>query len=166
MATDDLQFPHNIIEKQPFDLVGFTKIVISGGEQYDEVRKSNRWDILRQIGGADKTIYGIASFDKECTKDHYRYTLAVQKPGDLAKFPDYERQLFPFHVKQSSWCVFTLEHFVRQYGNFWEANPYKMIEKLGFAFNTQLNFHLDVYPEAYVTDDDPMEFWMPIKKTG
>ena len=165
MTTNELilPFPHRILERQAFDLVGFTKIVVSGGEQYDDVRNSGRWNILRQIAGADKTIFGVASFDKECTKDHYRYTLAVIKPVDLKKYPDYEGQLFPFHVKPSTWCVFTLEHFARQYGAFWGQNPYQMIESLGFAFNTQLNIHLDVYPESYRTDDDEMEFWIPIK---
>ncbi len=166
MAANDitLTFKYKIIEQQGFDLLGFTKIVVSGGEQYDEIRRSGRWDVLRQIAVADKTIYGIASFDKECTKDHYRYTLTVKKPADLQKFPEYENLLFPFHVKPSTWCVFTLQHFVRQYGTFWSENPYQMIEKLGYKFNNRLSIHLDVYPEAYQTDDDEMEFWMPIKE--
>jgi hypothetical protein len=166
MATNDITLPfrYKIIAKAPFDLLGFTKIVISGGEQYDEVRKDGRWDVLRQIAGADKTIYGIASFDKECTKNHYRYTLAVVKPDDAGKLAGYESQLFPFHVNESTWCVFTLEHFEKQYGIFWGQDPYKMIQKLGFAFNNRLGIHLDVYPEAYKTNDDEMEFWMPVKE--
>ena len=152
-----------VIEKQAFDLVGFTKIVTSGGEQYDDVRKSGKWDILRQIAGDDKTIFGIGSYDKETPKDHYRYTLAVIKPADLTRFQAYEPQLYSFHVKPSRWCVFTFDHFGRQYGKFWGQNPYQMIKDLGFTYNTVLNLHLDVYPEAFQTDDDEMEFWMPIK---
>ncbi len=56
MSKDDLAIPfqHKLIEINSFDLLGFTKIVQSGGEQYDEVRNSGRWDILRQIAGGVK----------------------------------------------------------------------------------------------------------------
>ena len=165
MTDIELAIPYSykIIELPSFDLLGFTKIVKSGGEQYNEVRSTDQWNILRQMAGSDKTIYGIASFDKECTKDHYRYTLAVKAALPVKENTDDGKALFPFHVKQSTWCAFTLDHFTKQYGDFWGHDPYAMIQKLGYDFNNRLNIHIDVYPEAYQTDDDAMEFWMPIK---
>jgi hypothetical protein len=88
--------------------------------------------------------------------------MKVNENPTQASLPDHTG--FPVYVKPSTWCVFTLEHFARQYGLLWERDPYKMIEKLGFTFNNRLNLHIDVYPEAYRTDDDEMEFWMPIKE--
>ena len=165
MTTNDLilPYPYQIIELPPFDLLGFTKIVSSGGEQYLEVRKDGRWEGLRQMAGIDKTIFGIASMDKDCPKDYYRYTLAVKNTADFHKNIEYENQLFPFRVKSSTWVVFTLEHFTEQYGSFWARNPYTLIQQLGYDYNRALGIHLDVYPEAYQTDDDEMAFWMPIK---
>ena len=88
--------------------------------------------------------------------------MKVNENPTQANLPDHTG--FPVYVKPSTWCVFTLVHCARQYGPLWEKDPYKMIEKLGFAFNNRLNLHIDVYPEAYRTDDDEMEFWMPIKE--
>ena len=65
-----------------FDLTGFTKIVPSGGELYDEVRSDGRWEVLRNIAGDDKTVYGVASLNEEYTKGRYRYILAVKTTED------------------------------------------------------------------------------------
>ncbi len=152
-------------EKLPaFDLTGFTKVVASGGEVYGEVRADGRWEVLRSLGGEDKTIYGVASLDKECTKNHYRYTLAVKSPAD-DRLEEASRhgKLFSIHIPESEWLVFELEHFSRQYGEFWQADPYALIQKLGWAFNNRVNLHIDAYAPSYCTDDDCMEFMMPVR---
>ena len=91
-----------------FDLIGFTKIVESGGELYDETRQDGRWAALRDIGGADKTIHGVASLDKECPKGRYRYTLAVKPSADRPADASLHTDLFPMHIRESEWLVFAL----------------------------------------------------------
>ena len=34
------------------------------------------------MGCDDRSIYGVASFDRSCPKGRYRYTLAVKEPCD------------------------------------------------------------------------------------
>jgi hypothetical protein len=154
-------FPVKLGQSPGFTLTGFSKIVTSGGEQYGLVRADDRWKILRQVGGM---IYGVASSDRDCPKDHYRYTVAVQTPasefGNLCKPED----LFTVQVHESNWLVFQLEHFSRQYGQLWQANPYALVQKLGWSFNSRVGLHIDVFPPSYVDDDDAMEFWMPVTK--
>ncbi len=156
-------YPHRVIDLPAFDLLGFTKIVRSGGEQYGEVRKDGRWEVLRRMVGADGSIYGVASMDSQCPRDHYRYTLAVRTELGNDRDERYESQLFPFHVKASKWVEFALEHFGRQYGEFWGSDPYKMIQELGYSFNRALSIHIDLFPATYITDDDAMQFLMPVE---
>jgi len=147
-----------------FDLTGFTKIVPSGGELYDEVRNDGRWKLLRDIAGDDKTIYGVASFDKECTKDRYRYTLAVKASEDHVRNSNLGDSLFSIHIKGSEWIIFTIESFAAQWGKFWQDNPYNLINKLGWDFNSMVGLHIDVFPQSYSSNDDCMEFMMPVRR--
>ena len=154
-------------ELPAFDLTGFTKIVASGGELYDEVRADGKWEVLRTLGGDDMTIYGVASFDKECTKDHYRYTLAVKSPlAERLAEADRHGSLFKLHILESEWLVVELEHFMRQYGVFWQADPYALVQKLGWSFNSRVGLHIDMYGPSYSSDDDAMEFMMPVKRSA
>ena len=57
----DIGYPVRCERWPAFDLIGFTKIVSSGGEQYDAVRGDGRWEVLRRMAGADQRIYGVAS---------------------------------------------------------------------------------------------------------
>lgn len=147
-----------------FDLTGFTKTVKSGGEQYGAVRSDGRWEILRDIGGAgDNVIYGVASSDDQCPSGRYRYTVAVKAPaGQFAHTPPYG-DVFSMHIPESEWLVFELESFAAQYGKLWQGDPYKMIQKLGWDFNADAGIHIDAYAPSYISDDDCMEFWMPVK---
>ncbi|MEM3047432.1 MAG: hypothetical protein QW057_10210, partial [Candidatus Bathyarchaeia archaeon] len=147
-----------------FDLTGFTKIVESGGEVYEEVRSDGRWEVLRNLGGDDKTIYGVASLDKDCPKGRYRYTLAVKaSEGDLRNAGLHDT-LFSIHIKESEWIIFALEDFVAQYGKFWQANPYELVKKLSWEFNPAVSLHIDKYPPSYSSDHDSMEFLMPVRR--
>ena len=154
-------FPVKLGHSAGFTLTGFSKIVTSGGEQYGLVRADGRWEILRQVGG---TIYGVASSDRDCPKDHYRYTVAVQTPASEFGSVCRPEDLFTLQVRESDWLVFQLEHFSRQYGQLWQANPYALVQKLGWSFNSRVGLHIDVYAPSYVSDDDAMEFWMPVMK--
>jgi len=147
-----------------FDLTGFTKIVESGGELYEEVRSDGRWEVLRNIGGDDKTIYGVASLDKDCPKGRYRYTLAVKASEGHVSNAGLRDTLFSIHIRESEWIVFTLENFVAQYGKFWKVNPYDLVKKLGWEFNPVVGLHIDKFPPSYSSDHDCMEFMMPVRR--
>jgi predicted transcriptional regulator YdeE len=150
-----------------FDVTGFTKIVPSGGELYDAVRTDGRWEVLRELGGDDATIYGVASLDKECRPaGHYRYTLGVKAPVADTKDTSLKDSLFSIHIRESDWVVFTLESFIGQFGKLWGDDPYQLVKQLNREFNTAVGLHIDVYPPSYASDSDRMEFWMPVKQRG
>ncbi len=146
-----------------FDLLGFTQVVKSGGELYAAVMADGRWQVLQQLAGSDKCIYGVASLDKQCPTDHYRYTIAIKRTLGYKGNTTFDDQLFPFHVRPSRWIAFTLEHFESQYSGFWQIDPYKMIKQLGHSYNKALSIHIDVYPETYSKENDKMELWMPVR---
>lgn len=129
---------------------------------YAETRNSGYWDLLRRMATVDGCIYGVASLDKKCPAGRYRYTLAARMVP-RSEGTGSPEGMFLFHVRESHWLVFQLEHFGREYGGFWEQNPYKMTRELGHEFNKALSIHIDVYSETYTTDDDAMEFWMPVR---
>jgi hypothetical protein len=147
-----------------FELVGFTKIVKSGGELYSEARQDGRWDVLRTLAGEDGTVYGVASRDEECTKGHYRYTLAVKAAADKLEESSLRDSLFSIQIREAEWIFFAIEDFEAQYGRLWRDDPYKMIAKLGWAYNSEVGLHIDVFPPSYSAESDSMEFMMPVSK--
>lgn len=159
-AAIEVPYPTRIEHREAFGLAGFTKVVRSGGEVYDEARGDGRWAVLRALGGADPTIYGVASVDAACPPGWYRYTLAVLQPDAAAAATD--EPLHRMSIARSDWLVFTLDDFMAQYGEFWQHSPYDMCQALGATFNTDLSLHLDVFPPSYGDDHDAMEFWLPI----
>ena len=144
-----------------FNIIGFTKFVKSGGELYDEVRSSDKWEGLKRLNSKEKNIYGIASMDKECPEGYYRYTMGIEKNENFLEVNEYNNQLYSFIIKESSWIIFTID-FEKEYGEFWSKNPYTMIEEMGYGFNNSLGLHIDVFGEVY--NGHGMEFWMPVKE--
>ncbi len=157
-----INYPWRCEPLPAFELVGFTGIVTSGGEQYDAVRRDGRWETLRRLGGADPTIYGVASMDKECTDGRYRYTLAV-KASPASVDTKGEEGLFNLSMPKAEWVIFTLDSFVGQYGKFWQDDPYKLLQALGREFDPAVGVHIDVYSPGYGSDEDKMEFMMPVR---
>jgi len=48
---------------------------------------------------------------------------------------------------------------------FWKANPYKLMQLLGYRFHLIVGVHFDIYPEGYDVQTNPrMEFWITVKK--
>ena len=167
-ATDDgqvqVRYKTRYEELPSFDLTGFTKIVESGGELYEEVRSDGRWEVLKSFAGEDRRIYGVASFDKHCPKGRYRYTVGVKASADDFNDTRLYEDLFSIHIRQSGWLIFMLEDFERQYGQFWQDDPYQLVKKLGCVFDASVGLHIDVYPPSYASDHDGMEFMMPVKR--
>ncbi len=139
-------------------------ITVSGGEPFDAVRRDGRWEALRRLGGDDTTLYGVASFDEACSQGTYRYTLGVKNvlamAGDLLTGDP----LFSLPIRQAGWLVFELDDFAAQWGEFWHDDPYRLLQELGWAFDTRVGLHIDVFPPAFVSDHDAMSFMMPVKR--
>ncbi len=152
-------YPTRTMTLPAFDLLGYTLIVQSGGEQYEAVWGDGRWEELRELAGPEGSIYGVASLDKECPQGSYRYTVAV-----LAEAAAGREDLFPLHIRESEWLVFLLHDFGDQYGGFWQADPYALIQRLGWEFNKRVGLHIDLYGPEYRSDHDSMEFLMPVRK--
>ena len=152
-------------ELPAFDLIGFTKIVESGGELYDEVRSDGRWEALKTIAGDDKTIFGVASHDEQCPKGSYRYTVGVKAKAEFLEKATLDYDLFTIHIKQAGWLIFTLESFKKQYGQLWNDNPYRLVEMLGWSFDSAVGLHIDAYAASYASDHDGMEFMMPVTRS-
>ena len=148
-----------------FEVIGFTKITQSGGEVYKEIRNGEKWELLKKMNEKDKTIYGIASMDKECPEHFYRYTIGIKKDDGYSLNGEYKNNLFLYQVKESNWIIFLI-NFSTDYEKIWRNNPYKMLNKIGYDFNSNVGIHdhIDVFKEDY--DGHEMEFWMPIKKEG
>ena len=154
-------FVYNKGNSPSFDIIGFTKIVNSGGELYDEVRQDNKREILKSLNVKNKKLYGVASHDAECTEGKYRYTMGVKKDENYVEDKKYKEQLFTINIKESDWIIFMMD-FENEYGKFWGNNPYQMIDEIGFKFNDSVGLHIDVFGEDY--NGHKMEFWMPIKE--
>jgi hypothetical protein len=161
MDTQEIKgFIYSIKAFPEFKIIGFTKIVNSGGEMYDEIMHGDKWTILKKMNSKNKNVYGVASMDKECTEGKYRYTMGIEQNENCIKDKTYTNQLFPMTIKKSDWVIFSID-FENDYGKFWENDPYKMIDEIGYGFNNSVGLHIDVFNEGY--DGHKMEFWMPIK---
>jgi len=159
LQAKTIGYPYKKCSRSAFDIIGFTKVVHSGGELYNAIRADGRWDALHGMNPCDKTIYGVASHDDECYDGCYRYTFGISKDEHFKENPLYAETLFPFRVIESDWIVFSLD-FLRDYGAFWQADPFILIDQLGFHFNNSIGMHMDVYKENF--DGHEMEFWMPV----
>jgi len=116
------------------------------------------------MAGADGAIYGVASQDRECPAEWYRYTVAVEAEAWHRRADAVDEELYTLHIPASEWIAFALHDFGAQYGGFWQENPYSLIQRLGWEFNTSVGLHLDVYGSSYCSDHDSMEFWMPVRR--
>jgi hypothetical protein len=165
-SDENTAYKARYLELPAFEVTGFTKIVESGGEVYDELRRDGRWQVLRNIAGDDGTLYGVASADQECPKGKYRYTIGVGVVAEQAKAVGLPDNLFTINIKPSGWLVFSLTQ--AQYGDFWRADPYALTKKLDYAFNAAVGLHIDVWPPSYAATDDGLkdgsqEFMMPVR---
>ena len=155
--------PYSVVHEPAFDLIGFTQIVHTSAELFEETRTNGRWDLLRQMATVDGRIYGLAMKDTGFPPYQYRYTMAVMRaPG--AEGAGSPADMITCHVKESDWLVFELGP---ETDGFWQRDPYKMARELGYEFNTELNLNCDVYPITHAKDDRQfinMEFWLPVKR--
>ncbi|MCU0520646.1 MAG: hypothetical protein MUF84_08145 [Anaerolineae bacterium] len=149
-----------------FTITGVSKIVGSGGEVFDAVRRDGRWEALQRLGGDDATLYGVASYDKAATQGAYRYTLGVKDVAVAAGALLGGEALFSIPIQQAGWLVFELYSFSAQWGEFWHDDPYRLVQEVGWVFDTRVGLHIDVFTTAFVSEHDAMAFMMPVKRAA
>ena len=100
-------------------------------------------------------------YNEDCRNscDKFRYMMGIANDENYIPNPLY-KDLFNFHVKKSDWIVFILD-FKKEFGMLWSKNPYKLVEELGYKFNSDLAIHIDVFSENF--NGHMMEFWMPVE---
>jgi hypothetical protein len=163
-SQDGVGYPTRYLKLPEFDVVGFTKIVQSGGEQLEAVRGDGRWKTLRDMAGSAGMIYGIASLDRQCPKGYYRYTVGTLAQREHSSSTDNGDELFTIHVAESGWVVFELADFDAQYGALWSDDPYRLVKRLGFSFNRAVGLHIDAFGPSFASGSNSMEFLMPVMR--
>ncbi|MHB0879058.1 MAG: hypothetical protein ACYC5O_23725 [Anaerolineae bacterium] len=166
-------YPVKIWHRPPFAIVGYTLIVPPNADGrvpafYDEVAADGRRAALKAASPIEPWLLGLSSWDSECEKKGFRYTICVEETeltdfSALAK----QHQLFRMEFGESDWMCFEMiepTYFER----FWKDNPYAMIKPLGYRFGTRglnLGVHFDAYPPGFDAATNPaMEFWITVAK--
>ena len=164
-----------IWEREAFHIVGYTLIVPPGRKGagmipkfWDEVAADGR---LAKLTNAEPTrpwLLGLGSWDPECEPHGQRYTICIEQTPHtdlLSLAPD--PQFYTTEISDTAWMCFELteKQFLER---FWRDNPYKMMVKLGYAFNTagfNTGLHFDVYPPEFDRETNPnMQFWITVVK--
>jgi hypothetical protein len=74
--------------------------------------------------------------------------------------------LFSIPIRQAGWLVFELDSFSAQWGEFWHDDPYRLVQEIGWVFDTRVGLHIDVFTTAFVSEHDAMAFMMPVKRAA
>lgn len=162
-----------IRRRDAFRVVGYTLIIPPRRpkavvEFWDEVVADGRMEQLAQASSVRPWILGLGSWDPECPKGGLRYTICIEETEHTefsrlaAEYP-----LFTKDIGPSDWMCFETTHG-EYMQRFWRDNPYKMMGKLGYGFNTgdySVGLHLDAYPPAFDPETQPaIEFWITVVK--
>lgn len=162
-----------VIQRPAFQVTGYTLIVPPGKVEsiprfWDEITSDGRLSALKKASSVPTWVLGLGSWDPECEKHGHRYTICIEITQDT-DFSELS-QKYPLFTKQigaSDWMCFELTHAI-YFERFWQDNPYQMMKKLGYLFNSgdfSIGLHFDAYPPGFdpILKQD-MEFWITVKK--
>ena len=161
-----------VMRREGFTLVGYTRIVQPGDDAgipafWRDVIADGRLERLLQCSSAPTWCLGLSSGDPECPQRGQRYTIGIEATAHTdfsALAEDYP--LFTKEIGVSAWLCFELssDQAIEQ---LWEDDPYRMIQVLGYHFNTEgsdVGLHVDAYPPDYDAETNPaIEFWITVK---
>lgn len=164
-----------IVHRGPVKIAGFTRIIPPRGDElvgrfWDEVSADGRLDGLKSASSAPVWVLGLGSWDPECQKGGFRYTICIEETEGV-DFSALERAypLYRAVIDETDWMQFEMTVEAHR-SRFWHDNPYKMMKPLGYAFNTggfNTGLHFDAYPPGFAgTPEARMEFWITVKKAG
>jgi hypothetical protein len=161
-----------IWHRPPFAIVGYTLIVPPGAatavpEFYTQVTDDGRMAALRAASSVETWMLGLGSWDAECEKRGFRYTICIEETEHTGFAALGERYpLFRMEFGESDWMCFEMME-PTYFERFWQDNPYAMMKPLGYRFGTHglnLGVHFDAYPPGYSETNLAMEFWITVEK--
>ena len=162
-----------VFHKAAFQVVGFTLIVPPKSSSnmvpnfYDQVIADGRMEKLKKASSIPTWMLGLSSWDEECEKKGFRYTICIEATEYTDFSPlENEYELFTKQIGESDWLSFEMTQ-EKYFERFWKDNPYKMMGPLGYKFNMQdlsVGLHFDAYPPDYEPVLKPrMEFWITVE---
>ncbi|MBU5428279.1 GyrI-like domain-containing protein [Tissierella pigra] len=177
IKNHNLGFDVYHFSKKAFSMMGFSKFVKDEKEVpffWQELADDGRLDCLRSASMLPPVLFGCGSWDEECPEGTFRYTACIEETElvDLTVFEGHET--FSMKAAESEWICFELEQDELLHS--WDdghgaEKPYIWIDSLGYSFNDEVGFHLDVIfiakNEIYVPKDSTnknriVQFWMPV----
>jgi predicted transcriptional regulator YdeE len=158
-----------------FRVMGYTIIVPPGQSKpipdfWTEVASDGRLHRLTKASSVRPWVLGLGSWDPECPEGGQRYTICIEET-DYTDF-SHLATIYPLFTKEigaSDWMCFEVTQKELD-ERLWRDNPYKMMGKLGYAFNTKdkdysVGLHSDAYPPDYDPKTNPaMEIWITVVK--
>jgi len=167
-----------IWKRNAFNVKGYPIIVPPGPsyktmphEFWNDVVNDGRLEKLTKASSVRPWALGLGSWDPECEKGGFRYTICIEETGHTDfTYLSKEYDLFTKEIGASDWMCFEMTEKVYD-EQFWRDNPYKMMPKLGYQFHTRegdysVGLHFDAYPpDNYGPERNPvMEFWITVVK--
>lgn len=169
-----------VARRGPFRVRGYTMILPPGKDGdaqiprlWDEVIRDKRLAKLIGASAVPTWVLGLGSWDPQCPKGGQRYTICIEETqktdfGPLAT----AGTLFGKAIGPSDWLCFETELGEEYPARFWRDNPYKMMGRLGYRFNSgerdySVGLHFEAYPPEFSFGSDKnrrMEFWITVEK--
>ncbi len=128
-----------IMHKGAFKIRGYTLIIPPAQEEnlvgkfWDDTLGDGR--VERLIGAAPSPTWllGLGSWDPECEKHGFRYTICIEDTGQT-DFSGLEKEqpLFSKEIGESDWMCFMMTHD-RFTERFMKDDPYRMLKLLGIS---------------------------------
>jgi hypothetical protein len=164
-----------IWNRPAFVIRGYTLIAAPGRrgdvqirEFWNQVKGDGRLEKLKGASMVRPWVLGLGSWDPECPKHGQRYTICIEetKSTDFSTVSP-EHPLFSMEIGASAWMCFDIPN-MQLFDQFWKDDPYKMMQPLGYQFNTggfNVGLHFDAYPPEYDAELKPgFEFWITVVK--
>jgi hypothetical protein len=164
-----------IRNRPAFVIRGYTLIAAPGRrgdaqirDFWNQVKADGRLDQLKSASSAPPWVLGLGSWDPECPKHGQRYTICIEET-EHTDFSTISTQhpLFTMEIGASEWMCFDIPSLQR-FDQFWKDDPYKMMQPLGYQFNTggfNVGLHFDAYRPDYEPELRPgLEFWITVVK--
>ncbi len=162
-----------VVHRSAFKIRGYTLIIPPAGDDmvakfWDETLADGRVAQLIAASPTPPWLLGLGSWDPECEKHGFRYTICIEETGQT-DFSSLEKDhtLFSKEIGESDWLCFITTHD-RFTERFMKDDPYRMMKLLGYKFNAgnaSLGLHFDAYPPGFDPFTQPeMEFWITVKK--
>jgi len=171
-----------IWEREAFRVTGYTILVPPGRpgmnkprELWDAIIADGRLEKLRSASSVRPWVLGLGSWDPECEKKGFRYTICIEET-EHTDFTQLAREysLFTKEIGASDWMCFEMSQG-KYDERFWKDNPYKMMGPLGYRFHDKegdfsVGLHFDAYPPDFGhggnanPEHSLMEFWISVIK--